>query len=128
MRFGYTILYVGDVAASVDFYGRAFGLKPRFVHESGQYAELETGQTALSFASYELADQNVPGLSPARDDNQPPSFEVCLVTDDVTGAWNRAVEAGATGVSEPETKPWGQQTSYVRDPDGNLIEIASPAT
>ena len=32
MRFGYTILYVRDVAASVDLYERAFGQRRRFVH------------------------------------------------------------------------------------------------
>ena len=29
-------------------------------------------------------------------------------------------------MTEPETKPWGQDVAYVRDPDGNLIELASP--
>ena len=53
------------MAASVDFYERAFGLERRLLHESGQYAELETGATALAFASHELAAENVPGHSPA---------------------------------------------------------------
>jgi len=35
MKFGYTIIYVGDVAASLEFFGRAFGLETRFLHESG---------------------------------------------------------------------------------------------
>lgn len=49
MKLGYVILYVADVGQTVDFYEAAFGLKRRFVHESGQYAELETGATALAF-------------------------------------------------------------------------------
>jgi lactoylglutathione lyase len=123
MRFGYAILYVGDVAASVDFYERAFGLERRLLHESGQYAELETGATALAFASHELAAENVPGHSPGAGDG----FEVCLVTEGVADAYRRAVEAGAEAVSEPDSKPWGQEVAYVRDPNGVLIEIASPA-
>ena len=47
MKFSYTILYVKDVAQSVAFYERAFGLKQRFIDESGQYAEMETGETSL---------------------------------------------------------------------------------
>ena len=124
MRFGYTILYVGHVDASVEFYGRAFGLEPRLVHDSGEYAELETGATALAFASHALAAENVPGHSPASGGD---GFEVCLVTEDVSGAYRHAVDAGAEPVSEPDSKPWGQQVAYVRDPDGVLIEIASPA-
>ena len=62
MRFGYTILYVADVSASLDLYERAFAQRRRFLHESGAYAELETGATVLAFASRELAASNVPGV------------------------------------------------------------------
>jgi lactoylglutathione lyase len=128
LRFGYTILYVSDVAASLDFYERALGQQRRFVHESGQYAELDTGPTALALAARELAAANVPGLyRPERRMGAQPTFEVCFVTDDVPGAFARAVAEGAKEVTAPQTKPWGQDVAYVRDPDGNLVEIASPA-
>ena len=124
MLFGYTILYVSDVEASVEFYERAFGLKRRLLHSSGEYAELETGATALAFASRELAAENVPGLSLAAGGGA--AFEVCFVTEDVSDGYSKAVEAGAAPVSQPSTKPWGQDVAYVRDPEGVLVEIASP--
>jgi catechol 2,3-dioxygenase-like lactoylglutathione lyase family enzyme len=128
MRFGYTILYVSDVASSLDFYERALGQKRRFLHESGQYAELDTGETALAFAAHELAAANVPGIyRPEESPGTRPGFEVCFVTRDVQGAFDQAVTEGAESVTPPQTKPWGQQVAYVRDPDGNLVEIASPA-
>jgi lactoylglutathione lyase len=126
MRFGYTILYVRDVAASVDLYERAFGQRRRFVHESGDYAELETGVTTLSFASHELAESNLPDAFKQPDAGATP-FEVCFVTEDVAGAYDRAVREGAEPVMPPQTKPWGQAVAYVRDADGNLVELASPA-
>jgi lactoylglutathione lyase len=127
MRFGYTILYVRDVAASLELYEKAFGLERRFVHDSGQYAELETGATTLAFASRDLAASNLPpAVRPAQVGAPTPAFEVCFVTEDVPAAFTRAVEAGAEGVTEPQTKPWGQAVAYVRDRDGNLIELASP--
>jgi lactoylglutathione lyase len=128
MRFGYTILYVSDVEASLEFYERALGQRRRFVHDSGQYAELETGDTALAIAAHELAAANLPGVY--RPNDQPgtrPAFEVCFVTDDVQGAFDRAITGGAEAVTSPQTKPWGQDVAYVRDPDGNLVELASPA-
>lgn len=127
MRFGYTILYVRDVAASLELYERAFGQKRRFVHDSGQYAELETGATTLAFASRVLAASNLPpAYRPAEVGAPTPAFEVCFVTEDVRAAFERAVEAGVEPVNEPQTKPWGQAVAYVRDRDGNLIELASP--
>ena len=61
MKLGDTILYVPDVAASLAFFEKAFGLKTRFLHESGTYGELETGATTLSFAAHELGDGHFPG-------------------------------------------------------------------
>ncbi len=49
-----------------------------------------------------------------------------LVTEDVAGAYARAVDAGATPLKEPAEKPWGQTVGYVRDLNGVLIEICSP--
>jgi lactoylglutathione lyase len=129
MRFGYTILYVRDVAASVALYERAFGQRTRFVHESGDYAELETGATVLAFASHELAESNLGGaFRRGSGDAAATPFEVCFVTDDVAGAYEQALQGGAESVTAPHSTPWGQDVAYVRDPDGNLIELASPAT
>ncbi len=48
MKLGYTIIYVPDVPASLRFFANAFGMKRRFLHESGTYGELDTGETTLS--------------------------------------------------------------------------------
>ncbi len=44
---------------------------------------------------------------------------------DVDREYARLVAAGAVPVFPPTDEPWGQRTSYVADPDGNLIEISS---
>ena len=64
VRFGYTILYVPDVRATIAFYEAAFGLTPRFLHESNLYAEMETGDTTLAFAGEEMAGDDAKGLGP----------------------------------------------------------------
>ena len=58
MKFAYTIVYVADVSDTLMFYQRAFGFAPRFLHESGQYGELDTGATTLAFASHALGDSH----------------------------------------------------------------------
>lgn len=124
MIFRYTILYVDDVAASLDFYERAFALKRATLHESGQYGELSTGETKLAFSSTALMQQL--GKNPAKADSAAPVFEIAFETDNVRAALDRAIEAGATLVQDVRAEPWGQTTSYVRDPNGYLVEICSP--
>lgn len=126
MKFGYTIIYVADVAASLEFFGKAFGLNTRFIHESG-YGELETGETTLAFATHELGRSNLPGGYVAADDSHKPlGIEIALVTHSVEEAHSRAISAGAISLKEPMQKPWGQTVSYVQCPDGTLVELCSP--
>jgi lactoylglutathione lyase len=61
MKLGYTIAYVADVPASLAFFENAFGLTRRFLHEGGDYGELDTGATTLAFASLELGEANFEG-------------------------------------------------------------------
>ena len=127
MKLGYTIVYVPHVEASLAFFERAFGLKRKFLHESGTYGELDTGDTTLSFAAHELGDLNFPGGHVHADQSaQPLGFELALVTDDVQAAHAHAVQAGATEMAAPQLKPWGQMVSYVRCPDGVLVELCTP--
>jgi uncharacterized glyoxalase superfamily protein PhnB len=127
MRYGYTIVYVADVAATLAFYEQAFGLARRFLHESGQYGELDTGTTVLAFSRHDLAGTLFPGGYTAVQPDQPPTgVELGLVTEDVATAYERAVEAGALPLLPPAQKPWGQVVGYVRDLNGVLIELCSP--
>jgi lactoylglutathione lyase len=126
---GYVILYVKDVAATLAFYEAAFGLARRFFHDDHgkAYGELETGATRLAFASLELANAHLKQEVVTASLDQPPlGFEIALVTPDVPAWYARAVQAGATAVSEPAAKPWGQTVAYLRDQNGHLVELCTP--
>ncbi len=56
-RTGDTILYVPDVPAAMAFYEQAFGLEKLFLHDAGDYGEMNTGATKLAFSSLELMTQ-----------------------------------------------------------------------
>ncbi|WP_413430992.1 VOC family protein [Crateriforma spongiae] len=128
MKLGYVILYVRDVESTIGFYETAFGMECRFRHsaEGNDYAEMETGQTVLAFASETLADSHEFDYAKVRPDRSPPAIEIALVTDDVEAAYERAIQGGAVVVRPPADKPWGQTISYVKDANGFLIEICSP--
>ncbi len=127
MKLGYTIIYVPNVAQSLDFFERAFGLSRRFLHESGDYGELETGETTLAFASNALGRENFhDGFVAASESAQPLGMEIALVTSEVAQAHAKALVCGAKELKAPQSKPWGQTVSYVRCPAGTLVEICSP--
>ena len=126
---GYVILYVNDVTSSLAFYEKAFGLARRFFHDDNgkAYGELETGATRLAFASIALAREHLKQeIVAAAPDKSPLGVEIALTTPEVPALFNRAVKAGATAVSEPETKPWGQTVAYLRDNSGHLVELCTP--
>lgn len=126
MKLGYILLYVTDVPASLAFWEAAFGLPRGFLHESNTYGELGTGGTRLGFVAHEVAGSH--GFPYAKADPQllAPGMEVGLTTDDVDGAYRKAVAAGAVPVLEPTVKPWGQTVAYVRDNSGFLVELCTP--
>jgi lactoylglutathione lyase len=127
MKFGYTIIYVPDVSASLRFFETAFGFSRRLLHEPGTYGELDTGETTLAFAAHALGDMNFPsGHIAAHESPRPLGMEVAFVTPDVEKAHANALSAGATELSAPKAKPWGQVVSYVRCPDGTLVELCTP--
>lgn len=127
MKLGYVIIYTKNVLETVAFYENAFEMKSRFIHESNQYAEMETGDTALAFVGDELADINVPVQYRKNTANDAPAgVEIVLVSENIVEVYKNAVAKGAKPIKEPVAKPWGQLVGYVLDNNGVLVELASP--
>ncbi|MCE2389849.1 MAG: VOC family protein [Proteobacteria bacterium] len=117
----YVVLVVESLEASLTFYTRTLGLE--LGHRSGAYAQLATGATRL--ALYERGAMARTLGRPLRSpDPDAPGFEIGFKVDDVDEAYARLVGLGARSVAEPVTRPWGQRTAYVADPDGHLVELA----
>jgi lactoylglutathione lyase len=126
MRFGYAILYVDDVEATLEFYERAFGLKRRMLDDEKNYGEVESGATRLAFAANKFVRKLIPvDVAHSGPGAAAPPFELGMVTDDVAASFRQALSLGAAEVKPPETKPWGQIVGYVRDFNGFLVEICS---
>ena len=76
---------------------------------------------------HDLGASNLPGgYVKASHSGEPLGMEIALVTEDVAAAHAKAIAEGAVSLKEPLLKPWGQTVSYVRCPDGTLVEICSP--
>src|SRR5688572_3604858 len=122
MKFGYTVIYVDDVAATIAFYEEAFGQKRGMV-AGDEFGELATGETRLAFAAKKMIHEPAQFAHP---DAKVLGVEVAFTTGDVQAAFDKAVAAGARPVSQPEKMPWGQIVAYVRDNNGFLVELCTP--
>lgn len=124
MHLGYIIIYVEDVPTTISFYEKAFELKLRFIHESNQYAEMETGMTTLAFANENFAMASHP-FRLNRQKEQAAGAEIAFVVENVEEKFKHAIDSGATEIAKPAQKPWGQTVCYVRDNNGFLVEICN---
>lgn len=122
-NFDYTVLLVADLDRALAFYVGLLGLELN--HRSGPYAQLKTGATRLAF--YErgaMAETlGVPLEAPVEN---APAFELGFFVANVDNAYAELVVSGASAVTPPADRPWGQRTAYVRDPDGHLVELVQP--
>jgi len=124
LKFKYTILYVDDVVETFSFYEKAFGFNKKMLHDSGEYGELDTGNTTLSFSSLKLMREL--GKNPAKPNFNAPTFEIAFETDDVNAALSKALDAGALLVQDATDMPWGQTIAYITENNGFLVEICTP--
>lgn len=126
MKFGYTIIFVSDINATVEFYQNAFGLEPQVVTEN--FAQMNTGEVSLAFGAVSNERHELAGVVNFRENDpseDPAGIQISFISQDVHADFTRAITAGATSVIEPNLKPWGQTVSRVRDINGVLVGIVS---
>jgi len=101
-------IVVRDVAAQVDFLRTVFGATGE-VH-AGRPAEIVIGDSIVM-------------VSPATDRDAFPAF-LYVYVDDADEVHRRAVDAGAETMEPPADVPYGDRRAMVRDPFGNVFQIA----
>lgn len=116
----YVVLIVEDLDRALSFYTDVLGLQ--LGHRSGDYAQLKTGATRLAFYTREAMAKTL-GFSLKPPSDGTPGFEIGFKVEDLDAAFLEIVQKGARAAVHPTTRPWGQRTAYVRDPDGHLIEL-----
>lgn len=116
-------LGVKDLAKSADFYERLFQTK-RSQQSQAAVVFLKLNGIALSLFNLDaLADD-------AHVKNDAGSYRGFSLAHnaasetEVDTLYKQAVALGARELKKPEKAFWGGYSSYVADPDGNLIEIA----
>ncbi len=118
-------LFVSDMETMVRFYRDVVGMKTDWNGEPN--AEFQTEGTLLIMygrADFEKMTSRRYHYPAGLNGTMELAFDFPLFSD-VDKEFKRLVDAGAAAVLVPTDEPWGQRTSYVADPEGNLIEIGS---
>jgi catechol 2,3-dioxygenase-like lactoylglutathione lyase family enzyme len=119
------VLTVTDLDETAGFYQRVLGMRPVTFGAGRRALEFGTSKINLHQAGQEIAPHAVRPV--------PGSADLCLITTTPPGPVLAHLSAQGVPVEDgpvPRTGARRPITSiYIRDPDGNLIEIASyPAT
>ncbi|WP_306058757.1 VOC family protein [Natronococcus wangiae] len=126
-------LTVSDLEKTLAFYREALGLElvDRFEvggdafadavdvdGASARFAHLETDGVRLEIVAY---DPEAPAR-PTSDLNEPGAAHVGLAVDDLEGFYEGLPDEVPT-LSEPRTTESGTSICFLRDPEGNLVEV-----
>eukprot|EP01119_Soliformovum_irregulare_P013976 TRINITY_DN3773_c0_g3_i3.p1 TRINITY_DN3773_c0_g3~~TRINITY_DN3773_c0_g3_i3.p1 ORF type:complete len:405 (-),score=113.92 TRINITY_DN3773_c0_g3_i3:216-1430(-) len=122
------VLFVKDVAKTVDFYKRAFGFKLKMMHPCLHFAELDSGENAVAFISELFAMEvlNHQMFSPADIKQNPQAVHLTFQAEDIDNTCKCVEACGGRIIVPPKLQPWGQTHAYVRDINGHLLYILSP--
>lgn len=115
------VLTVRDLATSIAFYTRALGMEE---------VTFGAGRKALSFGSQKInLHEAGREFEPKADRPTPGSADLCFLTATPVEAYAAHLHALGLAVIEGPVMRTGAQgpirSIYLRDPDGNLIEIAN---
>lgn len=115
------VLTVKDIEKSIDFYTEILGMKKEIF--KGTRVALKYGCQKINL------NESGNEFEPKALHVTPGSADLCFLTDMPLEGLKRCIEAKGVTVLEGPVKRTGAQgeilSVYVRDPDGNLIEIAN---
>jgi catechol 2,3-dioxygenase-like lactoylglutathione lyase family enzyme len=122
-----TCLYVEDVARSRTFYQRLFGFEALLADERIATLEVVTGQVLILFKR-DATTEPIPvgdGFIPPHDGSGRQHFALSIGASEVE-AWRSRLIGQGIGVESEVDWPAGGHSLYFRDPDGLLVELATP--
>ncbi|MBC9785073.1 VOC family protein [Heliobacterium chlorum] len=126
IRFDAIGIFVGNIKKMVAFYRDVLGLDIDW-NEEGPHAEFKHEGIRVMMYERKLLPGYL-GTEVSFPTGLNGTFELAIdlpLFSDVDKEFERVVGLGAQPIVSPRNEPWGMRTSYVADPEGNLIEIGS---
>ncbi|MBH0780883.1 VOC family protein [Nocardia bovistercoris] len=123
-RLDHTVLTVADVAATVQFYGQVLGM------EVLTFDSLRKGRKALKFGDSKINIHEYGNEIPPHAQNPGPGTEhLCFIVEDPIAEVEQRIRSAGGVIEDGPVERTGALgpilSVYIRDPDGNLIEISN---
>jgi predicted enzyme related to lactoylglutathione lyase len=122
MDFASVRLITDDLDPMVEFYEEVTGVTAD--RPAPVFAELRLPSSTLAIGHTQTAQLFNNAARPA--DNHTAIIE--FFVEDVDKEYERLKSIVSEWVQEPTTMPWGNRSILFRDPDGNLVNLFTPAT
>lgn len=126
-RYRYAVvphIMVGDAAAAIDFYQRAFGAQQDFRLDAPDgrvlHAEISIGPSVLMLGDASVAEAEAASFAPPTALGGGTTVTLHAFVPDVDALAERAAAAGAEIVQPPKDMFHGDRTVILRDPSGHL--------
>ena len=119
-------IFVDDMAVMIRFYRDVLGFEIREDENTSNVFLEKDGTLFLLYRKTDFEKMTNRKFSYCNGVNG--HYEIALGVEnysEVDKAYEKVIKAGAQGIFEPTTEPWGQRTCYIADPEGNLVEIGS---
>lgn len=120
-------LYVEDVARSVEFYERIFGFATLFRDDRMAALDVEGRQVLLLFKRGASAErvETPAGVLPPHDGHGTSHAAFAIEASELE-RWERWLDENGLEIEGRMRWTRGGESLYFRDPDGHLLEVATP--
>jgi catechol 2,3-dioxygenase-like lactoylglutathione lyase family enzyme len=122
-----TALYVDDLGRAAGFYADILGLAPLYADERLRAFAVGGRSVLLLFRrGASLETMRMPGGTIPPHDGSGPLHVAFAIAADELAQWEERLRTHRIAIEGRTDWPRGGRSIYFRDPDGHLLEIATP--
>ena len=124
LNFKGTRLLVCNYEACIEFYQNTLGFELVYQDKNGEEADLKMGDTTLNLIKRQSMSSIIGAVEDVSAENATDNVALIFTTPDLDETCKQLEAKNVEFITKPMYRPqWGIKTTYLRDPDSNLVGI-----